>query len=476
MTLNDFFKSVGYDIAVLESGFKSINKYLSWYKGFVESFHKYYIFNGEKKVNRKRYSLKLPKRLCENFADLLMNEKVQITLGTDEYTETINEILNANNFWVKANQGVEKAFALGIGSFLLSLDSRTQKIKIQFVNASNIYPLTYDSNGISECAFVSDTITFNRDTFKSEKIKNVQLHNLDEYGNYVIRNYRFVVSDDGGLTQVKVEDIPEEIQTGAPNRWFIPITPNITNNLDLDSPFGIPIYANSLDTLKAIDLTYDSFVNEIQNGRKRLFVTQEAMKVSSSNGNFQNAFDPQDVVFYLLEGNFNDVNSHYVQEVNGELRVEELRNAIQTHLDLLAIKLGLGEQYFKFEQNNATKTATEVISENSDLFRTIKKHEKVLESAITELILSIVAIGNAEHLFSISDPKITIDFDDSIIESKEQMRLQDRQDVAMDAMGLPEYRMKWFGEDEATAKAKIEEIKNQNTENESIKFVEGEID
>ena len=75
----------------------------------------------------------------------------------------------------------------------------------------------------------------------------------------------------------------------------------------------------------------------------------------------------------MLEGNFNDVNSHYVQEVNGDLRIADLRNAIQTHLDLLAIKLGLGDQYFKFEQNNATKTATEVISEHSDLYRTIKK-------------------------------------------------------------------------------------------------------
>lgn len=70
----------------------------------------------------------------------------------------------------------------------------------------------------------------------------------------------------------------------------------------MDSPFGLPIYANSIDTIKALDLTYDSFTNEIQNGRKRLFVTQDALKVDA-NG-FRNAFDPQDVVFYLLDGSF----------------------------------------------------------------------------------------------------------------------------------------------------------------------------
>ena len=150
--------------------------------------------------------------------------------------------------------------------------------------------------------------------------------------------------------------------------------------------------------------------------------------------------------------------------------------AIQTNLDLLSIKLGLGDEYFKFEQNVAAKTATEVISESSDLYRTIQKHEQILRDSITELIMSIVEIGNASNLFSIKDPKIAIDFDDSIIESKEQMRLQDRQDISMDVMGLIEYRMKWYGEDEITAKAKIEEIKGQNESNESINFVEGEID
>lgn len=32
---------------------------------------------------------------------------------------------------------------------------------------------------------------------------------------------------------------------------------------------------------------------------------------------------------------------------------------------------------------------------------------------------------------------------------------QDRQDVSMGAMSLVEYRMKWYNEDEATAKSKV---------------------
>lgn len=467
MKLIDFFKLKGYDISQIIEYQKNNVDYLDWYRGFVNNFHRYYVYNGENKVYKNRYALGMAKKICENFADFLISEKVKITLDNDKNTKTLNELLIKNNFWVKSNQGIEKTFALGTGCFLLSLDTE-KGIKIQFVSTGNIYPLTYNNDEIMECAFVSDKVMFNKTLLKSEKIKDIQLHTL-EYGKYVIRNYRFVVDKDGCLIETQTLDMPSEIRTENSFRWFVPIKPNIVNNLDLDSPFGIPIYANSLDTLKALDLTYDSFVNEIQNGRKRLFVTQEAMKVGG-DGCFKDAFDPSDVLFYILDGNFSENKPNYVQEVNGELRVTDLRNAIQTNLDLLSSKLGLGKGYFKFENGAVSKTATEVISENSDLFRTIKKHQQVLESAILELISAVIKIGNKENIFKIDSSIINIDFDDSIIESKEQERLQDRQDVNMEAMSLEEYRMKWYSEDKETAKKKIAEIKDESQASPSISF------
>lgn len=50
---------------------------------------------------------------------------------------------------------------------------------------------------------------------------------------------------------------------------------------------------------------------------------------------------------------------------------------------------------------------------------------------------------------------ITIDFDDSIIEDKQTERQEDRQDVAMGAMSLQEYRAKWYGETEEVAEQKL---------------------
>ncbi len=186
-----------------------------------------------------------------------MNEKVKISLGNDESNRKLEEILVDNNFYVKANQAVEKTFALGTGAFLLSLEDVTDKakgkIKIQFVNAHDIYPLTFDENGISERAFANRGTKIDVSTGKVFKTLSLQMHTFNEQKNYVIQNFEFLEGDDGNLTQIQPENIPEFIDTGMPNRWFSPIKPNIINNIDLYSPFGIAVFANSIDIIKGLD-------------------------------------------------------------------------------------------------------------------------------------------------------------------------------------------------------------------------------
>jgi A118 family predicted phage portal protein len=437
MKLSDFFIGLGYDITGLTSGFTKIGNNFNWYKGFVKKFHKYYVYNGEKRVYKDRYSLQISKKICENFADLLMNEKVNITLGNDENNKKLEKILNDNNFYVKANQGIEKTFALGTGAFLLSFEEAIKdesdiitdmgKPKIQFINAMNIYPLSFDENEISECAFTNYKTKVDPKTGTVIKILDLQIHLKNkETSNYIIMNYKFIENDNKELQEIPLVDVEKVIETNSPHRWFIPIKPNVINNIDLDSPFGISIFANALDNIKALDLTYDSLVNEIQNGRKRLFVSAEAMKVGFDG--LKRAFDPEDILFHSLDAKFDDNSAgRYVQEINGQLRVDELTKAIQMHLNLLSMKLGLGDNYYKFDGNIVSKTATEVVSENSDLFRTLQKHKIILDSAIKELIETIGYFTNIKTNEEIIDEEtgeshivstVKIDFDDSIIESK----------------------------------------------------------
>ena len=46
-------------------------------------------------------------------------------------------------------------------------------------------------------------------------------------------------------------------------------------------------------------------------------------------------------------------------------------------------------------------------------------------------------------------------FNDSILTDEDSERQQDRQDVSMGVMSAVEYRMKWYNEDEETAKKNL---------------------
>ena len=49
-------------------------------------------------VARKRESLRMPKRVCEDWADMLLNEKVVINVGDDKINRRLKEVLTQNDF------------------------------------------------------------------------------------------------------------------------------------------------------------------------------------------------------------------------------------------------------------------------------------------------------------------------------------------------------------------------------------------
>ena len=213
---------------------------------------------------------------------------------------------------------------------------------------------------------------------------------------------------------------------------------------------GISIYANAVDTLKKLDMEYDSYYNEFDLGRKRIFVAPEML----TNVDGSMAFDPDDSVFYSLPEDYNSGKDGLIKEVDMSLRVEEHSKAINDDLKYLSLKCGFGTERYRFD-GAGVKTATEVISDNSDMYRMLKKHEIILEDVLKQLVKIIIRLGRVTGNNLNPDTKITIDFDDSIIEDKETERQQDRQDVSMGAMSLEEYRAKWYGETEEVARTKV---------------------
>ena len=94
------------------------------------------------------------------------------------------------------------------------------------------------------------------------------------------------------------------------------------------------------------------------------------------------------------------------------------------------------------------KTATEVKSSKQRKFDTVTAIQNNLRVCLEDLCYSLAFYNGLTQ----SGYELSVNFEDSILADDETKRASDRQDVSMGIMPLWEYRMKWYGEDEETAK------------------------
>ena len=471
MNLQQFFLKQGYDISEKLNWDKYVELWYSWYVGKVKKFHKYYVYNGQKRVLKEKKSLNSAKKLSEDWADLLYNEKVIISLDNKESTDNFKKIAEKINMVVKVNQGIEKSFALGTGAFVVHvenlevneilniIDVSKAELKFQFVSSKKIYPLSWEDGEIKECAFVTYK------TIKSVNYIFIAMHVINEKGNYEIQNYKFKLQNKNliAVNDDEKEGLIEIFDTKSNIPWFAIMKPNICNNIDENTPFGISIYANSVDVLKEIDDSYNELGNEVVLGRRRTFVSEEVM--TYDNGTEQLTFDPEDISIYRMPKGFN--KDSMIQSSSEELRTDKLQNAVQFHLNILSSNVGFGQERYKFD-GKAIQTATGVISENSDMFRTLKKHEQVLDYCLKTIIKAIAYACSLFQICNISAEKINIKYDDSIIEDTGAIQIRAQSEVGAGLRSKKDYLIKVRGLSEKEAEKELEEIDNEKVSNQNL--------
>lgn len=441
-----------------------IEQWKSWYAGNVKNFHKYFIYNGKKKVDQKRFTMNMAKEISEEWADILWSEKCNISFENNEAESKIDELINELDLYVLLNNAIEKAGALGTEGAVVSvydiisnedgmtLDVSDAKTRVDLVDVDWIFPLSWNNKGITECAFGSI------EYIKGKKHVVLSVHLIDERtGNYIIKNHLFS-DNNGNLTEIKgIDDTINEFDTKSNVKWFSIFKPLITNNLFNNSPLGIPYYANAIDNLKAVDIAFDALKNEIVDGRKRTFVRADMFNYDS--GEQKLVFDPNDTTVYQLPSGA--TKDDLIQSDSDALRTTELIDTLNTQLNILGKKCGFGENYYHFD-GQSLQTATQVVSSNSKMFRRKKKLEVGYESAIFDLFNAIAYASSEFGQYNINADGLKVTFDDSIVEDKESESIRARAEVSAGLKSKVEYRVQIFGETEEIAKKKIAEIEANN--------------
>lgn len=85
--------------------------------------------------------------------------------------------------------------------------------------------------------------------------------------------------------------------------------------------------------------------------------------------------------------------------------------------------------------------------------RNIRRHENALEGAVTDIARAVMAVSRGFGESVPDEGTMRVQYDDSIVQDVAAEKEQDMREVGV-TMAAWEYRVKWYGEDEKTAKAR----------------------
>ena len=459
-------KEKGFDTVPAEF-YSMIDLWKSWYDGEVKNFHRYRIFNGVQNVNCTRYSMGMGKKVSEDWANLLLNEKAKITIDGEKEQAFFDSVCADNNFEIKANEMQEMKSALGTAAYVVRVVdvavnresgeiavNGSGRIKIDYVTAQNIFPISWENGIVRECAFASSV------TVSGENYLYLQIHRIGNDGNYVIENMIYHDENENltpvNLTDVRgYENIPPIVKTGSAKRQFVIDRLNIANNYDITLPMGIPAFANAIPQLKGVDIAFDGYINEFVLGKKRVMFKPSAAK----NMEGEYVFDPNETAYYYLEED--SEGGSIVQPIDMSLRTGDYNAGLQDMLNALSSKCGFGRNYYKFD-NGSIATATQVVSENQDLQATVHKHGILLKSAMQELAGVIIRLGNSILKMGLNeDAQVNVELDDSIFVDRESELNDMRLDVSSGILKPEIYIAKKYGVSTEEAKNMMPDMEEQ---------------
>ena len=218
---------------------------------------------------------------------------------------------------------------------------------------------------------------------------------------------------------------------------------------------GMSIYADAIDSLKGVDLAFNNFCRDLKLGGKKVFLNRSLVQIDEEG----NQITPDDVAQQLFTTVGDEVTMEentLIHEFNPDLRTEANKEAVQAQLDYLSFKVGLGTKHYQFNAGGVV-TATQYMGDKQELIQNASKHYIAVEKFLQQIVQAVLWAGKAILNQGVNpDTQVTVNFEDSYIIDKESERQRDLQEVRDGIMQKYEYRMKWYGEDEKTAKAILE--------------------
>lgn len=325
------------------------------------------------------------------------------------------------------------------------------EIAIDIVLPTDFRPVSYNSY---------EKITANR-FIETKRDGNVYYHRFEEHelnkGMYTVTNRAFKSHSNDMLgSEVPLTEVPEwaELQpvqkignVNTPLFAYFKIP--LGNIVDMKSPLGVSVYSRSVDLIQDADEQYNRYLWEFEGGELAVDASSDAFEKDKKG----NVILPtgKERLFRQNELDAGDTND-LLKTFSPELREIPLNAGLNSILRKVEFNSSLAYGTLS-DPSTVEKTAEEVKGSKQRSYAFVSDVQKALQTAIEDLVAAMDVYATLYNLAPQGDYELKFVWDDSIVVDAETERARDLNEVRAGIMAKWQYRVKWYGEDEETAKA-----------------------
>ena len=386
-------------------------------------------------------SLKIEDGICREFADAVLIE-MESSISVDRLDKVYQKAV------IGLNENLQEG--LGLGSFVLKPIGPE---KSEFITADKFIPISFDDDGKpTDIGFLTVKRIGENDYYT-----RFERHYFVN-GNLTIANKCYHSQDPSDIGQLcSLEEVEEwtEINPGPvtypgmKQMDFGYYRNPIKNRID-GSACGVSVFESARELIQKADVQGARLDWEYESGERAIHVDARALKQDKKTGRFGMA----KLNWRLYRGlNLEDgKDKELLKEYSPQMRDDAYNRGLEKYLREIEFNVGLAYGDLSDVQQ-VEKTAAEVKTSKARKFNRVGAIQSKLKDCLEDFVAGL-AFYNGCYT---SGYEFMCNFNDSILTDEETERQQDRQDVSMGVMSHLEYRMKWYNEDEPTARKNLPE-------------------
>lgn len=269
---------------------------------------------------------------------------------------------------------------------------------------------------------IDGIIFINRKTMNDKFYVRLEYHRFIN-SFYVVTNRCYVLNNENekgrliGIEKTPWSNLEEEIQIqNISNPLYGVLRMPHANNVDVNSPMGLPVFSDALEELKDLDIAYSRNSKEILDSKRTVLIDSDRLlptggKVSNNGAYFKNQRESMGLPDYVKNVYGNGAEDFY-QEINPQLNTDTRLSGINALLSQIGYKVGYSNGYFVFNESAGIQTATGVEAEQQRTIQFIKDIRDKLEVCMDGLIYAINTFADLYSLAPIGKYEIFYDFGD----------------------------------------------------------------